>query len=247
MRGEVSSFFLERHIKLSTNCKIGVLGGIGPEATGEFYNKLIKRLQEKGLIKSNKDFPQIVINSIPAPELIYDNISDEKLIPYINGLKELDKFKVDFIVMVCNTIYLFYDKLQKEIETPILDLRKELKKLLFDRGIKSALIIGTPNTIKKGLYKFNDIKTYEPNEEEIKILTNAIFNFNNGVNKEKQKVRDICDKYINKGAETIILGCTEFGVMLCDEEIPMINTIDVLVNVAINKFLENHNDFVLKD
>ena len=59
---------------MKNNFKIGILGGIGPEATGEFYNKLIKRLQEKDLIKSNKDFPQIFINSIPAPELIYDYI-----------------------------------------------------------------------------------------------------------------------------------------------------------------------------
>ena len=94
--------------------RIGVLGGVGPEATGEFYNKLIRRLQEKGSIKSNRDFPQIIINSIPAPELIYDKISDEELQPYIKGLKELDKFGVDFIIMICNTIHLYYDKLQKE-------------------------------------------------------------------------------------------------------------------------------------
>jgi hypothetical protein len=61
--------------------RIGVLGGIGPEATGEFYNKLIAKFQERGLIKTNRDFPQIVINSIPAPELIYDTISDEDLKP----------------------------------------------------------------------------------------------------------------------------------------------------------------------
>jgi aspartate racemase len=147
----------------------------------------------------------------------------------------LDKLDVNFIVMVCNTIYLFYDKLQKEIKTPILDLRKELKKLLLERGVKSALIIGTPNTIKEGLYKFDGIKTYEPDEEEMTLLTDIIFKFNNGVNKKNQKLRNICDKYINKGAEIIILGCTEFGVMLGDEEIPKINTIDVLVDVVINK------------
>jgi aspartate racemase len=116
--------------------RIGVLGGIGPEATGEFYSKLIAKLQEKGLIKSNKDFPQIVINSIPAPELIYDEISDEELKVYIDGLKELDEFGVDFIVMVCNTIHLYYDKLQREVKTPILNLREEMKEFLRKRGNK---------------------------------------------------------------------------------------------------------------
>jgi len=215
------------------------LGGIGPEATGEFYNKLIHRLQEKKLIKSNRDFPQIVINSIPAPELIYDKISDEELRPYINGLKELDKFGVDFIVMVCNTIHLYYEKLQREINTPILDLRKEVRKMLKRNGIKSVLIIGTPNTIKQGLYRFEGIKTFEPNKIEMKLLTNAIFDFNRGVKtrKEIEKVKSICEKYISKGAEAIVLACTELALMLDKQEFPIINTIDVLVDATIRKFL----------
>lgn len=218
--------------------KIGVLGGIGPEATGEFYNKLIRKLQEKGLIRTNRDFPQIVINSIPAPELIYDEISDEELQPYIIGLKELDKFGVDFIIMVCNTIYLYYDKLQKEINTSILDLRGELKELLKRSGIKSTLIIGTPNTIKQGLYRFKDIKNFEPNEEEMKQLTNAIFNFNKNIEKQKQVqiVKKICEKYLSKGAGTVILGCTELAVMLGEENLPKINTIDILVEATTRKF-----------
>lgn len=220
------------------NCKIGILGGIGPEATGDFYNKLILELQKKGLIKSNRDFPQIIINSIPAPELIYDKISNEELQPYINGLKELDKFEVDFIVMVCNTIHLYYDELQKEINTPILNLKEELRELLIRNKIKSTFIIGTPNTIKRGLYKFEDIKSFEPDEKEIEQLTDSIFNFNKGVDKQKQikKVRTICHKYLNLGAETIILGCTEFAVMLGEESFPKINTIDVLVEAVIRRF-----------
>ena len=218
--------------------KIGILGGIGPEATGEFYNKLIYRLQEKGIIGSNKDFPQIVINSIPATELIYDKISDKELQPYINGLKELDKFGVDFIVMVCNTIHLYYDRLQKEIHTPILDLREELRELLKIKAIKSTLIIGTPNTIKQGLYRFNGIKSFEPDEEEMKKLTNSIFSFNKGTQKQEQikTVKKICKKFLSGGAETIILGCTEFAVMLGKENIPTINTIGVLVEATIRKF-----------
>ena len=208
--------------------------GIGPEATGEFYNKLIKKIQEIG-IRGNKDFPQIIINSIPAPELIYDNISKEDLKPYIDGLKELDNFGVDYIIMVCNTIYLYYDKLQKEIKTPILNLREELKKLLIDKNIKSTLVIGTPNTIKKGLYKFEGIKCYEPKDEEMKVLTESIFNFNKGDNKVVKDVKKICNNYLNNGTDMVILGCTEFGVMLGNEDIPKINTIDVLVDAAINQ------------
>ena len=196
-------------------------------------------MQKKRLIKDNRDFPQIVINSIPAPELIYDKISDEELKPYIKGLKELDRFGVDFIVMVCNTIHLFYDRLQKEVKTPILDLRQELEKMLIKKRIKSALVIGTSNTIKQGLYRFENIKSFEPNEKEMKQLTGAIFNFNKGINKQAQAqiVKNICHGYLCKGAETVILGCTEFAVMLDKEQFPKINTIDALVEATIKPFV----------
>src|SRR3989344_4301337 len=171
---------------MSFNLKIGVLGGIGPEATAEYYSKLIYTLQKEKLIKSNKDYPQIIINSIPAPELIYEKISKEDLKPYIEGLKELDKFNPDFIIMVCNTIHIYYNLLQKEIKTEIIDLRKELKLYIKKKKIKSVFILGTPNTIKQGLYKFKEIKTFQPNKKETKSLTRMIFNFNKGYKKEKK-------------------------------------------------------------
>jgi len=228
--------FLDKPI--SNGCRgtrIGVLGGIGPESTAEFYSKLINELQKRGLVKSNEDYPQIIVNSIPAPELIYDDINEEELVSYIEGLKELDKFGVDFIVIICNTIHLYYDLLQKNIKTRIIDLRKEMNKFLMKNKIQSVFILGTPNTIKKGLYRFAKIKSYEPNIRELSILTESIFNFNRGFERERQikAVKEICNKYLKKGAQTIILGCTEFAVMLGNEDFPNINSIDILVNSTI--------------
>jgi len=219
------------------------LGGIGPEATGIFYNKLIKRLQEKRLIKNNRDYPQIFINSIPAPELIYDKISKKDLNIYIEGLKQLEENKVDFIVMVCNTIHLFYGKLQKEIKTPILDLRNELKKSLAENKIKTVTILGTPSTIKKGLYKFDGIKYINPSVKEMKQLTDSIFNFNKGneTNKQTEVVKKICQKYLEKGSEIVVLGCTELALMLSNKNLPTIDTIDVLVESTIVNFLSLQN------
>ena len=52
---------------------IGVLGGIGPESTAEFYRRLINRIQKSGYVQSNLNYPHILINSIPAPELFLEN------------------------------------------------------------------------------------------------------------------------------------------------------------------------------
>ena len=193
------------------------------------------------MIKTNQDFPKIVINSIPAPELVFDKIEDNDLSLYIKGLEELDKMDLDFIIMVCNTIYLFYEKLQSKIKTEIIDLRKEVYKELKKEG-RRITIIGTPGTIKKGPYNFEDIEYINPNEEEIKILSEVVFNFNRGfrLEEQKNKTMDIINKYLSQGSEIILLGCTEFAVMLEDEDIPKKNTIDILVNVVVNRCLTKH-------
>jgi len=234
---------------LGGSCKIGVLGGIGPEATGEFYNKLINELQTRELIDNNKDFPQIIINSIPAPELIGIKVLKNDLENYISGLRELHTFGVDFIVMVCNTIHLFHNKFQKIINTPILDLREEIKKFLIKNDIQKVLVIGTPLTINSGLYEFREINSSKPNEKELETLSKAIFNFNKGFKKEEQiKItKKICEKYLERGVKKIILGCTEFGVMLGKENLPTINTIDLLVDATIKKFILNKEKVIYHD
>jgi len=180
-----------------------------------------------------------VENSVGKSNKVVEGVNPLlKAVAYIKGLKELDGFKPDFIVMICNTIHLYINILQNQIKTPILDLKEEIKNHLEINNIKSALIIGTPNTISQGLYRFDNIKSIEPTNEEISKLTGLIFNFNKGIEKNKQiqETKNICLKYLHQGAETVILGCTEFAVMLSNEDFPKINTIDVLVNATIERF-----------
>ena len=217
--------------------KIGILGGIGPEATGRFYLKLISEIQKRRLVKSNTDFPQIIINSIPAPELVGKNISRKDLRVYIKGLKELDKLGLDFIVMVCNTIHLFYDELQGEIDTPILDLRKEVKNYIKHNKIKSISILGTLATMNSNLYKFRGVKYIKIKDRDQELLSKSILDFNMGLNKDKQVriVSKLVKGYLEKGAKVVILGCTEIALMLEKEKIPKIDTLDLLVNSVIKK------------
>lgn len=217
--------------------KIGILGGIGPEATGLFYLKLIEEFQVRGMIKSNADFPHILINSIPAPELIDDNIDYKDLDMYIRGLKELDSLRPDFIVMVCNTIHLFYDLLNNKVESELIDLREEVFRAIKKTRIKKITVIGTPNTIIKGLYRFDRIEYFNPSRSELEELSKAIFDFNRGQEKEKQKekVISIVNRQLSLGSEAVLLGCTEFGIMLGNQNIPKINTMDVLVDAVIRR------------
>ncbi len=218
------------------NVRIGVLGGIGPEATGEFYLKLIRGLQETGLIKDNRDYPQIFINSIPAPELVGKSISYEQLRPYVAGLRELERLEVDSIVMVCNTIHLYHSEFQTGIRLPIINLRQKVKERILRDGIEKITVLGTPSTIRNELYRFDGINYIDLSEQDIEILSSAIFKYNKGENRDlqKQTVESIARKYLAIGADVILLACTEPAVMLKNVDIPKIDTLDVLVDGVID-------------
>lgn len=226
----------------SENYKLGVLGGIGPEATGEYYLKLVRGLQQTGLIRDNTDFPYIVVRSIPAPELV-GAISDEQLRPYKVGLKELDNDGVDVIVMVCNTIHLYLPQLQGDVKAPILDLRQKVKEQLMRNGTHRVAVLGTPSTIKQGLYEFDEFEYVGISDTEIDDLSRAIVNYNNGTDKNAQErfLEDIAKKCLDSGAESIVLGCTEFAVMLKDVDIPKVDTLDVLVGATIDLYKKSIN------
>ena len=216
------------------NITIGILGGIGPEATGNFYLKLISEIQKQKLVKSNMDYPRIIINSVPAPELT-SKITKAELKPYVDGVKQLEQYGADFIVMACNTIHLYHDLLQKEVSIPILNLREAVGKFLKKKKLKSVSVFGTSATVENGLYDFSGISYHNPNKEDLEQLSSAIENFNKGHDKEKQitKVSALANKYLKNGAEIIVLGCTEISLMLIDSKIPKIDTVDLLVKTTI--------------
>lgn len=217
--------------------RLGVLGGIGPEASALFYRKLIEHLQKEEYISSNEDYPQIIINSIPAPELTSETITDEMLSPYYRGIQELERFGVDCIVLVCNTIHLYHEQLQQCIRVPILDLREAVARELVRRGIRRALLIGTPLTVKRKLYHALHVEILTPTGAELSQLAHAILAFNRGEKKQQQgaTVKKICLRYVKQGVEIVIAGCTEFTLMLQGTKLPIIDTLDILVDLTINR------------
>lgn len=219
------------------NKKIGLLGGIGPEATGTFYLNLIDRLQKGGGIRSNADFPQIIVNSIPAPELVYERVSDRDLSPYTEGLKDLEDARVDFIVMVCNTIHNHYDVLQSKTHVPIVDLRAEFGKFMLSKKVKSIVVLSTPTTAKGELFRVKGVDYHNLPEEELNSISQAILNFNLGHNKGEQAriVESIAKRHMDMGADLAVLGCTEVALMLKESKINKVDTMDILLDATIGR------------
>ncbi len=220
---------------------IGLLGGIGPESTGRFYLDLIKGFEKEYSPKNNTEFPHIVVNSIPAPELIYEGVDQSTLAHYIEGLRMLEKNGCDFIAIVCNTAYVFFDILQSSVSVPIIPLPKEIAEAMRDKNTKTVTRLVTPTGQSNGLYKFEGFAYNDLKAEELSQLEKAIANFNIG--KERGRQINIVAAIFKAYAvlsDTVILGCSELALML--RETPayrekMLDPMQELVRATLKRYV----------
>lgn len=216
--------------------RIGILGGIGPKASGYFYLRLIRLLQESGHIKSNHDFPQIIINSIPAPELVDLEIQKETLDQYIEGILELASIMPDFIVMACNTIHLFRDYLIDQTGySKILSLRDIVKEHLdTQKNVSPLCVIGTPATVIQGLFDYPEYTYHNPTKEELSEIGHIIKAYNAGGNAQEARNRlmQIIQREQGQKVRTFLFACSEVSNLLRYKPIHSIDTFEVLIQAT---------------
>lgn len=220
---------------------IGILGGFGPETTAEFYISIIsknRKLKRLG-------HPNILIHNSPVPfKLEEDAVKNarniDKCMPLlINGIKALQN-KVDFIVIPCNTLHVFVEKLRKESKVPIVSIVEETVNKINSRHFSKVGLLATPKTIKEKLFddKLREIgvKLVRPNKIDQGKISKLIHMLLKGhktskMNLEFSKVVKTLQK---TGVEAIILGCTDLQLLKqSDFSIELIDTLDVLADSTV--------------
>jgi len=198
---------------------IGILGGMGTQASLDFCNKLA--ILNRG--KSDQKYPMFILynkSKIPKrPENLkkYYNV----LKSLIEGCRLLQKNKCKFIVMPCNTAHYWRDDLQKKIKIPILSIPKEVflhTKRNCKRGSKIGILC-TEATLKTKIYNRyfdNDFKLVSPAKPLQKKYVNKAIKFvKMGKVKDAEKVIKPAINYLIKiKCKKIILGCTELPIAI---------------------------------
>ena len=146
----------------------GIIGGLGPETTAEFYLKLIF----SSFKNNKKKRPPLLIWSIPLEyKLEKDFITKaqgiEKYIPYLqDAAKRLEKGGADFIVIPCNSVHLAIEAVRQVVRIPVLSIVEETEKFLKKRRIKEIALLATNPTIKTNLYQLKGIKIHLPTDKD---------------------------------------------------------------------------------
>ena len=228
--------------------KIGIIGGIGPESTIEYYRMLIKLYRAK--LNTNQ-YPEILLQSIDMTEMldyVFNNEYDN-LVEFLKSkIAILEQSNVDYVALASNTPHLVFDKLSKSVNVKIISIVEETCKSILKTGIKKVGLLGTNSTMSKGFYqsvaKNNGIEMVTPNEENQnyvheKYMGELVFNQINPDTKKRliQIVNELEDK---EQIEGIILGGTELPLILEQKDfdkLKVFNTTEIHVNAILDRMI----------
>jgi aspartate racemase len=215
---------------------IGVLGGMGPGATVRFYQLIIENCQKMGL-KNNDEYPHIIIYNLPVPDLVSNRRNNQiALDMIIHGLRKMESFGADFIVIPCNTMHLYIDTFRRSVDLPIISLVEEVVNRI---EYQTVGILGSKTSITSMLYqsklKKRGISYVIP--KDVNKISDIIKRIISGDNTEEDK--QIVQNEIRqmKGAEAVILGCTEHPLIIRqqDVDIPVFDTLDILARKTVEE------------
>ncbi|WP_350287990.1 amino acid racemase [uncultured Croceitalea sp.] len=228
--------------------KIGIVGGIGPESTIEYYRMLIKLFRAR--LDTNQ-YPEILLQSIDMTEML-DYVFNNKLDELVKFLKSkveiLEQSNIDYVALASNTPHLVFDKLSKSVNVKMISIVVETCKSISRTGIKKVELLGTKSTMSKGFYqsvaKNMGIEIVIPKEENQnyiheKYMGELVFNKINSDTKNRlvQIVNELEDK---EQIEGIVLGGTELPLILEQEDfekLRVFNTTEIHVNAIIDKMI----------
>ncbi len=203
---------------------IGILGGMGPYATVDLFKKIIDMTP----IEKEKDHLRIIVDNnpkIPSRGRYFAYGEESPVFEMTATAKNLEKAGADFLIIACNQAHHFYDDVQSQIKIPILNIIEEACKYVKNElpNIKKVAVVGAKSTCeivyKNTLEKYGFIPII-PENNDYKKLRKIIDAIKMG-KKDKRLLLKICNKLIERGAEAIILGCTEFPIILRKKDLPI--------------------------
>jgi aspartate racemase len=226
---------------------IGILGGMGPEATLDCYSRIISSTPAK----TDQEHLRVIIDSNPkVPDRTAAIIAEgESPVPVlVAGCRALQKAGADFIIIPCVSAHFFLDEIQQQIELPILSIFDVVSEAITSEHplIKTVGLMGTTGTINAGLFQkrlaVDGIQTIVADESHQSNVMAAIYDIKNSqpARSRAQIASDLAaaaDGLISKGAQGIIAGCTEIPLALKQEHlsVPYFDSLTLLARAAIVK------------
>ncbi|MBD2816852.1 aspartate/glutamate racemase family protein [Xenorhabdus sp. Flor] len=218
---------------------IGILGGMGPAATVDAMEKIIKNTSANC---DQEHIPVIAISFPDIPDRTENILSGGKspLKQILAALRILEDAGAQCIIMPCNTAHYWYDELKAETKVPFLNMIDITCNKVVSEGMNNIAILATTGTIKAELYqnrfKKENINFVIPGDMQQGIIMESILAYKSGDEERAyQLLKSIISQLQDIGVENFILGCSEIPIILRgdDNNGEYIDATEELVKMAI--------------
>lgn len=227
--------------------KIGILGGMSPESTVEYYQYITRTYTER---YGDYGYPEVLIYSVSFQSYMewaeqgHWNLIAHGLSRAAQGLEAAG---ADFLLIACNTMHLVLDQVRPSVDIRILSLLDAVGDAIQEMGLETVGLLGTRYTMEKGLYQDalagREIDVLIPDRED-RAYVNAVINDELVAGQIRDASRagfvDIMQKLSARGAEGIVLGCTEIPLLVGEQDagMPVFNTTQIHAEAALSYALQ---------
>jgi aspartate racemase len=227
--------------------KIGILGGLSPESTVAYYEYITRAYTERF---GDYGYPEVLIYSVSFQAYV-DWANEERWDLVAQGLSQaaqkLAEAGADLILIATNTMHLVFDEVQSNVAVPMLNLLDVVGEAILARGMHAVGLLGTRFTMEKPFYREalaqKGITVLTPDAPDRAYVNGVIFEeLVAGQMRERSRagfVR-IVNGLAERGAEGVILGCTEIPLLLGadDVSIPLFDTTTIHAEAALRYAVE---------
>ncbi len=226
---------------------VGIIGGLGPETTSEFYLDVVFSCQKK----DRTHRPSIIIASVPLPYVIEEdaiskNKGIERFLPFLlSEAERLEKAGTDFIVMPCNSLHVFIKEIRNTVRIPVLSIVEETVKFLRKNNLNKVGIVSTSATIKNRLYEnaFEENKIgYEtPDDFQQAKMGKFILNLVTGQknNKDREELIQIINDFEKKDVDCVLLACTDLQLLIPKHPtLKIFDTMKIFADATVSELLK---------
>lgn len=218
---------------------IGILGGMGPEASVDAY-RLLVNLSYEDAGNDMGAYPHIVINNVPFPNL-YQLPAEEARPMLVEAVCMLATAGCRVIGVCCNSAHHYFTDMKKELEkTDVVLVNMVDETVLLARSkTNDGNVVGVlSSTLSREMYEAGlqdqGMRCLLPDFSGQKQVDDLILRILSGEKGEKisQELTEICKTMVGKGAETVILGCTDLPLVLGADAIneSVVSSTQALVN-----------------
>ncbi|KKO52360.1 aspartate/glutamate racemase family protein [Paenibacillus sp. DMB20] len=226
---------------------IGLIGGMSWESTINYYRLINEEVKNRlGGLHSAK----CLLYSVDFQEVERYQAADEweKAGQLLGAAAQsLEKGGADFIVICTNTMHKVIEQIEENISIPVLHIADAAANRIKQSTLKTIGLLGTKYTMEQAFYKSrlesNGIKVLVPETPDREMVNRIIYEelcLGKIQQSSREDYKQVIRRLVDAGAEGIVLGCTEIGLLIKpeDSEVPLFDTTIIHAMESVNVALE---------